>query len=82
MLKLINLAERRSKECAATLRELADLADKGLIEGALFVCKFGPGDHRAGSTGAYKRNTAEALQATFLIERLVSGPQRFADSGK
>lgn len=75
-MRLINLAEHRCKEAARALRELADLAEKGDIEGVMFVCKFGAGDHRAGAAGAYRRNPGEALQATFLLERLVSKQQQ------
>lgn len=72
---VINLAAARSKEAARALRELADLAEKGEIEAVMYVCRFGAHDHRAGAAGAYRRNPGEALQATFLLERLVSRSQ-------
>lgn len=75
-MRLINLAEARSREAARALRDLADLAEKGEIEGVMFVCKFSARDHRAGCAGAYRRNAGEALQATFLLEKLVSKAQQ------
>lgn len=56
-------------------RELLELAEAGKAHGLTFVVKLGPGDHLAGVAGDYKRHPAEALQATFMMER------ELADSG-
>lgn len=72
---VIDLAKVRSREAARALRALADIAEKGEIEAVMYVCRFGAHDHRAGAAGAYRRNPGEALQAIFLLERLVSKSQ-------
>jgi hypothetical protein len=72
---VIDLAKVRGREAARALRALADIAEKGEIEAVMYVCRFGAHDHRAGAAGAYRRNPGEALQAIFLLERLVSKSQ-------
>jgi hypothetical protein len=72
---VIDLAKVRGREAALALRALADIAEKGEIEAVMYVCRFGAHDHRAGAAGAYRRNPGEALQAIFLLERLVSKSQ-------
>jgi hypothetical protein len=72
-LNVVEMAGFRNRELIATLRDLLDLAEAGAIMGHAFVVKFGPGDHRAGFSGEYKRQPAEALTATFMLERHLSG---------
>lgn len=71
--KLVAMAEFKNRALIATLRELTELAEAGVIHGLAFVVKFGPGDHRAGLSGDYKRMPSEALPATFLMERHLAG---------
>lgn len=56
-----------------TLKGMLELAEAGEIDGHCFVVKIG-NVHKAGITGDYKRNAAEALRATFKLERLLAGP--------
>lgn len=74
MKNVVQLREFKNRDLVDTMRELLALAEAGHIEGHCFVVKLGAGDHRAGVTGDYKRAPAEALQATFLMERFLMGP--------
>lgn len=53
------------------LKELTRLAESDELHGLVFVGKFGGADHRAGSCGDYRRWPAEALTATFIMERFL-----------
>lgn len=70
---LVDMTEFRNRETVATLRDMLELAEAGVIVGHAFVVKFGPGDHRAGWSGDYKRLPSEALTATFMMERHLAG---------
>lgn len=72
-LNVVRMGEFRNRELVATLKEMLELAEAGKILGHAFVVKLGPGDHRGGVSGDYKRSPAEALTATVLMERQLSG---------
>lgn len=72
-MNIVSLVERRNRELVGVLKELLQLAEDGQIFGHAFVIKLGQGDHRAGVSGDYKRHPAEALTATFLMERKLAG---------
>lgn len=72
-LNVVRLGEFRNRELVATLKEMLQLAEAGSIHAHAFVIKLGPGEHRAGLSGDYARSPAEALTATFIMERQLSG---------
>ena len=67
-MQVINLQRFRNKGLVAALKELTALAENGQLRGLAFVAKFGPHDHRAGSSGDYKSHPEEALMATLKME--------------
>lgn len=71
--RLVAITQYKNRALVATLRELTKLAEAGVIHGHAFIVKFGPGDHRAGLSGDYKRMPAEALTAAVLMERHLAG---------
>ncbi len=68
-MRVVNLQRYRNKGLVAALRELINLAEKGEVQGLAFVAKFGPHDHRAGSSGDYKRHPEEALAAALKMKQ-------------
>lgn len=78
--KLIDLEQYRRKEVIETLKELLAAAEAGNMEGLVYVAKVGPGDHRAGTAGTYRRFPEKALQATFALERHLAKSGPFAES--
>lgn len=72
-MQLVNLAEYRSSDVVRTCRELLELAEGGQISGVVFVCKMGPGDHRAGRAGEYKRHPEQALPAVYMLKQYLAG---------
>lgn len=68
-LRVVRLAAYRSRGVVAVLKDLLKLAEVGDVQGLTFVAKFGPGDHRAGIAGDYRRSPEEAMSATFKLER-------------
>jgi hypothetical protein len=67
--QLIDLERYRRKEVVDALKALLEAAEQGHIQGLAYVVKVGPGDHRAGTAGIYRRFPEKALQATFALER-------------
>jgi hypothetical protein len=55
---LINLEQYRRKEVVDALKALLAAAETGDIQGIVYVAKVGPGDHRAGTVGVYRRHRA------------------------
>jgi hypothetical protein len=74
MSKVVQLKEYQNRELVETLEDILELARAGRIKGHCFVVKLDDDDHRAGYTGDYKRTPAEALRATFLLERHLMDP--------
>lgn len=70
-MKLVKLAEYRSKGVINALEELLALAHAGELKGVAVVAKFSKEDHRAYTAGDYKHHPAEALSATFMLERQI-----------
>lgn len=68
-MQLVSLSAYRNQKVVEVLRELLDLAENGEVRGLTFVVKFGPGDHRVGTVGDYRRCPEEALSATLLLKR-------------
>jgi hypothetical protein len=68
-MQVVNLRRYRNKGLVAALKELITLAESGQVQGLAFVVKFGPHDHRAGSSGDYKSHPEEALMATLKMKQ-------------
>lgn len=79
-LKLIDMEMYRRKDVIEAARGLLEAAEAGTIQGLAFVVKVGPGNHRAGTAGEYKRHPEKALQATFALERHLCKAGPFAES--
>lgn len=79
-MKLINLEQHRRKEVVDALKALLVAAEAGDLEGLAYIVKVGPGDHRAGTAGVYRRHPEKALQATFALERHLCNTGPFASS--
>lgn len=79
-MQLINLEQYRKKDVVEALKGLLQAAEDGQIHGLAFVIKVGPGDHRAGTAGIYKRQPEKALQATFALEQHLCKTGPFAES--
>jgi hypothetical protein len=79
-LTLIDLEQYRKKEVVDALKELLSAAERGQIKGVTYVVKVGPGDHRAGTVGVYRRHPEKALQAVFEMERHLCNTGPFASS--
>lgn len=73
MPKVTQLRAYRNREVVETLREMLALAEAGEIDGHCFVIKIG-NVHKAGTTGCYHREGAEALRATFALEKHLRAP--------
>ena len=77
-LRVVRLAAYKNQEMVEVTKALLDLAERGVAQGLSFVVKIGPGDHRAGSAGDYRRNPDEALSAVFRMEHdLMAGSTPF-----
>lgn len=68
-MKLIKLDEYRNRGVVNALEELLAMARSGQIKAVSVVAKFTHDDHRAYLAGDYKHHPAEALTATFMMER-------------
>lgn len=79
-MEVISLAKYRSRDVVETLEGLLAAARDGEVRGLVFVVKVAPGDNRAGVAGTYKKRPAEALQATFQLERMLAESSPFVDS--
>jgi hypothetical protein len=77
---LIDLTKHKRKEVVDALRALLEAAEAGHLEGLAYVAKVGPGDHRAGTVGVYRRHPEKALQATFALERYLCKTESFISS--
>lgn len=75
-MQVVSLVEYRNKGVISALEELLALAKTGEIQAFVFVAKFGPLDHRAGTTGDYKRHPEQAITAAFLLKLKLMGVQR------
>jgi len=72
-MSVTNLDEYRNKGVISALEELLALARTGEIQALVFVAKFGPHDHRAGTTGDYKRHPEQAMSAAFIMKLKLAG---------
>lgn len=70
----------RRQDVIEAARGLLEAAEAGTIDGIAFVVKLGPGEHRAGTAGVYRRHPEKALQATFALERHLCRSEPFAES--
>lgn len=74
-MRVVNLKEYRNRGVVNALEELLELAKTGDIQALVFVAKFGPRDHRAGTTGDYKAHPEEAMSAAFIMKLKLAGLQ-------
>lgn len=79
-MKLINLQQHRQKEVVSALEALLLAAKDGHVEGLVYMIQIGQSDHRAGTSGTYRRHPEKALQATFQLERMLASGTPFASS--
>lgn len=73
-MQVVNLAQYRSREVIAALRELLEAAEAGEIRGLAYVVKVAPGDNRVGLAGVYKQCPEKALKAAFKLEKELREP--------
>lgn len=74
------MQQYRQREVVDALKALLAAAEAGDVQAIAYVVKVGPGDHRAGTAGVYRRHPEKALQATFALERHLTKTAPFADS--
>lgn len=82
-MQLVELAAYKAREVKAVLSELMEMAERGDLQGLVFVCKLGVDDHRAGRAGDYKRHPEQALPAIYMLKDYLAqtGRARLVESG-
>lgn len=73
MPQVVPLIASKSCDTVRTLRQLLQQAEAGQIDGIIFSCRYGLGQHEVGATGEYRKYPTTALGAAVLLMDGIKG---------